>query len=94
MQETVYKCDNDGKIIGGKPHITLNANTGLTGIAVPPNYIIVKNSGKDTVINGASWYVHRICSGFLHFCNPKCLAQYFADMLAEVAGPTKAGKKK
>lgn len=69
MQETVYKCDNCQKIIGNKKHISTSFGP-YSGIAHPP--------GK----NGPTWQVHNKLNGrFLHFCNGKCIGEYFRKLL-------------
>lgn len=80
MQTVVYKCDNDGKEIGAKPHITMQAQKSLTGIAIPPG------------VEYGGWTVKQIPMGFVHFCDPKCLAAYFQKMLDKVT-PKKPAKK-
>lgn len=64
-QHIVYKCNNDGKEIGAKTHITLTLmlSTG-TGIAVP---------GK----NKWEWATKRFNENFLHFHNGKCAGEWF-----------------
>lgn len=79
MQQTIYACDDCGKTIGEKPHVTMSANIGLTGIALPPGY-----AGIEGMVSSSSWQVHRIPRGFMHFCNPACLANLFRKLQLEV----------
>ena len=87
MQETVYKCDWDKKEIGDIPHITLGLNKGLSGIAVPPR--MPKNADNVQVLVGelaglkTYWHVHKVPTGFMHFCSPEHMKLYFAKLLKE-----------
>lgn len=71
MQKTIYTCDQDGKEIGSKKHISMVfAAHQASGIAVPPkapqNNWAIKNS-----FNGK----------FMHFHNAQCLARYFSALM-------------
>lgn len=85
MQKTIYTCDDCGKPIGDKPHISMQAQKALTGIAMPPGYIDTSRVGGPMVeMPHARWQVKSIPSGFMHFCNPPCLANYFRKMYEKV----------
>lgn len=87
MQKTVYKCDQCGREIGEKPHISLvlNINHDGCGIAVPPLKKGDKHSGRYSL-----WTTKRFDRSFIHFCNEEHLAKYFKKKLVAA---TKSIKK-
>ena len=85
MQKTVYYCDECKKNVGDKYHISLGLNKGASGIAVPPGQ--KEFGGLDL-----SWRVERVESGFMHFCNGKCLGTFFDKMMKKVMSPPKRRK--
>ncbi len=67
MKKTIYECDHCGKVIGDKPHLSIQFGHN-SGVAVPPST--------------AGWHIaEKIPQGIMQFCDEKCLASAFAFML-------------
>ena len=85
MQKSAYYCDHCKRIIGDIAHISLQMNTGLSGIAVPPFSLFGPGDGP------ANWTVSKVPMGFMHF-HISCIEKYFAKMAEKIAA--KKPKKK
>jgi len=65
----MYTCDGCQKEIGDKKHISLQVNSGLSGVAMPPTK------------NFSGWRVARLPLSFMHFCSAKCMSAWFGGLL-------------
>lgn len=76
-QRVVYECDQCGKEIGKKAHISIRMyhQDGATGIAVP------QGTGGKT----GGWQVVRSLPHFSHFCNGKCIGAYMDAKIKEAS---------
>ncbi len=71
-QKTTYECDECKKTIGDNPHISLQF-TNYSGISLPP-----KSKGNISPY----WAVSNSMNGkFMHFCNGKCIGDYFGQLM-------------
>lgn len=90
MKKNIYVCDNDGKPIGIKPHLSLSLNGGQSGVAIPPNTPI---PGGNTP---TYWRVNSIGANQLQFCSGKCAGEYLERQLVKakefLKGKPKSGK--
>ena len=68
-QKTIYTCDACQKEIGEKKHISLQVNSGLSGVAMPPDKKFLH------------WRIVKLPLSFMHFCSAKCMSGWFGGLL-------------